>query len=88
MRYFSFTSFLPIIASLFAFFMTESTLLHELIAVAAHRTPQAIALTNGPAHVGYADLNASVGQFASGLMGLGLARSERVAITLKSGLRR
>ncbi|MBT9505832.1 acyl-CoA ligase (AMP-forming), exosortase A system-associated [Rhodoferax sp.] len=63
--------------------MTESTLLHELIAVAAHRTPQAIALTIGPAHVSYADLSASVTQFASGLMGLGLARSERVAIYLE-----
>ena len=64
-------------------FMTESTLLAELIALTAQRTPQAIALTSGAASLSYADLSASVKQFASGLMGLGLARSERVAIYLE-----
>ncbi len=63
--------------------MTESTLLHELIAVAAHRAPQAIALTSGASHLNYAELNSSVAQFAAGLMGLGLARCERVAIYLE-----
>ncbi len=63
--------------------MTESTLLHELITLAAQRTPQAIALTYGAAHLSYADLSASVQQFASGLMDLGVARSERVAIYLE-----
>ncbi len=63
--------------------MTESTLLPELIALTAQRSPQAIALTCGASHLSYADLNASVSQFAAGLMGLGLARSERVAIYLE-----
>ena len=63
--------------------MTESTLLPELIALAAQRTPQAIALTSGTAHLSYADLSTSVSQFASGLMGLGLDRGERVAIYLE-----
>ena len=63
--------------------MTDSTLLPELIALTAQRTPQAIAMTYGAAHLNYGDLDASVSQFASGLMDLGLARSERVAIYLE-----
>ena len=63
--------------------MTESTLLPELIALTAQRSPQAIALTSGTSHLSYGDLNASVSQFAAGLMGLGLARCERVAIYLE-----
>lgn len=63
--------------------MTESTLLHELITLTAQRTPQALALTYGAASLTYADLNHGVTEFASGLMGLGLARGERVAIYLE-----
>ena len=63
--------------------MTESTLLPELIAVTAHRAPQAIALTNGVSNVNYGDLCAGVNQFASGLLGLGLKRGDRVAIYLE-----
>ena len=63
--------------------MTESTLLPELIAVTAHRAPQAIALINGVSNVNYGDLCAGVNQFAAGLLGLGLKRGERVAIYLE-----
>ncbi len=65
--------------------MTESTLLHELIARAAERTPQMAALTSGGAALSYAQLATQVGQFAAGLigLGLGLARGERVAIYLE-----
>jgi acyl-CoA ligase (AMP-forming) (exosortase A-associated) len=63
--------------------MTEATLLHELVALSAHRTPQAVALTHSDAHLSYGELDASVTQFAAGLMGLGLARGERVAIYLE-----
>ena len=63
----------------FVFFMTESTLLPELIAVAAQRTPQAMALTSGAASMNYGDLGAKVNQFASGLMGLGLLRAIGIA---------
>jgi len=63
--------------------MTESVLLPELIAVAAQRAPQAMALTHGEASLSYADLHAQVNQFAAGLMALGITRSERVAIYLE-----
>ena len=63
--------------------MTESTLLPELIALTAQRSPKAIALTSGASHLSYGDLNAGVSRFAAGLLGLGLARSERVAIYLE-----
>lgn len=63
--------------------MTESTLLPELITLAAQRTPQAIALTSGTSHLSYAELSTSVSQFAAGLLGLGLDRGERVAIYLE-----
>ncbi len=63
--------------------MTESTLLHELIAVSATRTPHAIALTYGAESVSYDQLQAKVTGFASGLMQLGLQRGERVAIYLE-----
>ena len=63
--------------------MTESTLLPELIALSAQRTPLAIALTHGASSMSYGDLRASVTQFVSGLMGLGLGRNERLAIYLE-----
>lgn len=63
--------------------MTESTLLHELVALTSRRTPEAIALTSGASSLRYGDLNAGVQQFAFGLLGLGLARGERVAIYLE-----
>jgi acyl-CoA ligase (AMP-forming) (exosortase A-associated) len=62
--------------------MTEATLLPELIGRAADRTPQAMALTSAATSMAYADLATAVRQFAGGLRGLGLARSERVAIYL------
>ena len=63
--------------------MTESTLLQELISLAAARTPHATALTYGDKHLNYGELHAAVNRWASGLMGLGLARGERVAIYLE-----
>jgi len=63
--------------------MNESTLLHELIAVAAQRTPQAIALTYGADSLSYQELQAATSHFSAGLMQLGLQRGERVAIYLE-----
>ena len=62
--------------------MSESTLLPELIALSARRTPHALALTSGAASLSYADLQAAVEHFVSGLVALGVERGERVAIYL------
>jgi len=62
--------------------MTEAVLLHQLIAVAASKAPQRTALTFGADAVDYATLSNRVEGFASGLLGCGLLRSERVAIYL------
>ena len=63
--------------------MRDSTLLPELIARAAKRAPTAPALTYGKGTLSYGELQDSVSRFASGLIGLGLARGERVAIYLE-----
>lgn len=63
--------------------MTESTLLHELVARSAARTPEAPALTHGAHTLTYAELQGRVAAFAAGLRALGLARTERVGIYLE-----
>jgi acyl-CoA ligase (AMP-forming) (exosortase A-associated) len=63
--------------------MTESTLLPQLITVSATRRPQAVALTSGSETLDYAQLAGALAHFASGLLHLGLARGERVAIYLE-----
>ncbi|MDO8959008.1 MAG: acyl-CoA ligase (AMP-forming), exosortase A system-associated, partial [Rhodocyclaceae bacterium] len=63
--------------------MTDATLLPELIALAAQRAPQAVALTYGKHSLTYGELHAAVTHCAGGLIGLGLQRGERVAIYLE-----
>jgi acyl-CoA ligase (AMP-forming) (exosortase A-associated) len=63
--------------------MFESHLLHELVRVSARRAPQDPALTYGARTLTYGDLDTAVQAFASGLLGLGLARGERVGIYLE-----
>ena len=62
--------------------MPESTLLNELIDISADRAPDALALTAGEQSMCYGDLQSRVRAAASGLIGLGLQRGERVAIYL------
>jgi acyl-CoA synthetase (AMP-forming)/AMP-acid ligase II len=63
--------------------MIDSSLLADLIALSAERNPDAIALTHGAKSIPYAELHNRVEQFASSLLGLGVARTERVAIYLE-----
>ena len=63
--------------------MPESTLLHELIAVATQRADQAVALTCGEHSLNYAELHDAVMCFAHGLMAVGTERSGRVGIYLE-----
>ncbi len=63
--------------------MPESTLLNEMICRTARRFPQALALSDGPISLSYGELDSAVAGFASGLLALGAARGERVAIYLE-----
>jgi acyl-CoA ligase (AMP-forming) (exosortase A-associated) len=63
--------------------MRESTLLHELIHVAAERQPQALALTYGSETLAYDALSQAVQAFASGLLKLEVGRGERIGIYLE-----
>ena len=63
--------------------MTESNLLHELIACSARRNPNASALTYGGQTTSYGQLHGQVSAFATGLVSGGLPRGERVGIYLE-----
>jgi len=63
--------------------MTESTLLHELVARNAARTPHAPALSHGLQTLLYSALQEETRSLASGLVTLGLERTERVGIYLE-----
>ena len=63
--------------------MQHSTLLPELISLAAERNPGAPALTYGKHTLSYGELQGEVVRLASGLLSLGLQRGERVAIYLE-----
>jgi acyl-CoA ligase (AMP-forming) (exosortase A-associated) len=63
--------------------MPDSTLLPDLIDLSAQRNPQAVALAYGKQVLNYGELQDLVTRFASGLIGLGAQRGERVAIYLE-----
>ena len=63
--------------------MRNSTLLPELISLAAERNSVAPALTYNKTTLNYGELHEAVTRFASGLLSLGLQRGERVAIYLE-----
>ena len=63
--------------------MRDSTLLPELIACSAERSPEAPVLAYGKNTLQYSELHDAVTKFSDGLIGLGLQRGERVAIYLE-----
>lgn len=63
--------------------MHDTTLLPELVWLAAERNASAPALTYGKVTLNFGELADSICCFASGLQGLDLARGERVAIYLE-----
>ena len=63
--------------------MPDSTLLPELIALSASRSPDSPALTYGGNTLSYAELDRLQRQFRNGLLALGLERGERVAVYLE-----
>ncbi|UCV01951.1 acyl-CoA ligase (AMP-forming), exosortase A system-associated [Dechloromonas denitrificans] len=63
--------------------MSDTTLLHELIARSAARSPGTTALIAGKSSLSYGELHDLVGRFSSGLIHLGIQRGERVAIYLE-----
>lgn len=63
--------------------MPESNLLHELVAIAAERDPDAAALTAGGETLRYAALHSQLSGCAAGLLDLDLTRGERVAVWLE-----
>ena len=62
--------------------MPDSILLPELIAESALKNPSAMALGGQGGSASYGALDFTVRQFASGVLALGLQRSERIAIYL------
>ncbi|MCC7099277.1 MAG: AMP-binding protein, partial [Rubrivivax sp.] len=63
--------------------MRESTLLHELVHLGAHRHGSVRALTSTGASLTYLELDGAIRAFAAGLLHLDLARTERVGIYLE-----
>ncbi len=66
--------------------MPDAVLLHDLISVAATRTPDAPALTYGQETLSYGQLQQAVARFASGLVACGVRRGDRVGIYLEKRL--
>lgn len=62
--------------------MNTPHLLHHLVTTSATRAPRAPAVTFGAETLTYAHLQQAIEAFASGLLDLGLARSERVGVYL------
>jgi acyl-CoA ligase (AMP-forming) (exosortase A-associated) len=61
----------------------EAHLLHELVRIAAARSPAAPALSHGQTTWSYEQLEQEIFAFTSGLVALGLKRAERVAVYLE-----
>ena len=61
----------------------ETTLLHDLPLRSAYRSPASLALTYGAESLTFQGLHEDIERFSSGLIALGLERSQRVAIYLE-----
>ncbi len=66
--------------------MPDAYLLPHLVRESAARAPASRALTQGDAHTDYATLQRQLEAFSAGMMQLGLARGERIAIYLEKRL--
>ena len=66
--------------------MPDATHLPDFVRESAQRDPGAVALTHGQASTTYSALHNAVVGFSSGLLALGVARGERVAIYLEKRL--
>ena len=66
--------------------MLEAQLIHELVSVAAARTPEATALVAGSQSLSYGQLDERVRAFAAAAVRSGLQRGERVGIYLEKRL--
>ncbi len=62
--------------------MHAKSLLHHLIEAAAEHDPDPIAVVSGSIRASYGELQTAITRFGAGLLALGLARGERVAIYL------
>lgn len=62
--------------------MHAKSLLHHLVDAAADRDPGQIAVASGSIRSTYGELQTAIAHFCAGLVGLGLARGERVALYL------
>ena len=63
--------------------MTDSYLLHDLIALSSRRKPDGTALSYAKQSMNYLELQQSIEGFVGGMLGLGLQRGERIAIYLE-----
>src|SRR5262249_44280138 len=64
----------------------RSVTLARLLALAAERRPEAIAIVDGACRLTYADLATQAETMGRGLRGLGISRGDRVVIALKNRL--
>jgi len=67
-------------------FVERPKSVHEMLAHAVARRPQGLALICGEERLGYAELDALVGEAAGGLSALGVGKGDRVAMVLGNSI--
>src|ERR1700728_4586727 len=67
-------------------FVERPKSVHEMLANAVARRPQGLALICGEERLGYAELDALVGEAAGGLRALGVGKGDRVAMVLGNSI--